>query len=405
MISLYSHPFERYGISIFVGLFLVGYALAQWLHFSISNIYVFIILTLVLMGMLFHSMITILAIPFIGMLFQYQSLGIFKAIDFSWITKIQTWITAQLHHPYFGTSLQSLCNALILGDTSQLGHQQKLLFKELSIVHVIAISGMHLHVIHTYIRWPLQFVFKNSKINEFFAILLIWIFALIANCNPSVIRACAQFHYTSIARIHHRRIISLNKIAASILFIIILSPQMLHNLGLQLSIAAIMGIQFISPLLMKGLQFENYFIRRVWQSICISLSAQIMCIPLVAFYTGNVYIQFLITNLLISPLFTLLLHLVILFLITSCIPIFQQLFALSITKTHLLINGISHQLFLKLPHHALKVNVSPFLLIYLYVAYLICIIWIQEKKPKMLVLLLLLTCLLRISQCAQGGIK
>jgi competence protein ComEC len=176
-------------------------------------------------------------------------------------------------------------------------------------------------------------------------------------------------------------------------------------LGLQLSIAAIMGIQFISPLLMKGLQFENYLIRRVWQSICISLSAQIMCIPLVAFYTGNVYIQFLITNLLISPLFTLLLHLVILFLITSCIPIFQQLFALSITKTHLLINGISHQLFLKLPHHALKVNVSPFLLIYLYVAYLICIIWIQEKKPKMLVLLLLLTCLLRISQCAQGGIK
>jgi competence protein ComEC len=405
MISLLRKLHERYGVSIFVGLFLMGYSFAEWFHISTSTIYVFIILILLLTGMLFHNMITIVAIPFIGILIQNQSSGILNTIDICWIEKIQMWIAAQLQHHYFDTSLQSLCNALILGDTTQLGHQQKLLFKELSIVHVIAISGMHLHVIRFYLNILLHFAFKKSSANELIAILFIWIFALIANSNPSVIRACAQFHYVSIARIKHRRVIGVNKIAVSILFIIILSPQMLHNMGLQLSIAAIIGIQFIYPLLLKGLRFENNLIRKVWQSICISLSAQIMCMPLIAYYTGNVYTQFLITNLLISPLFTLLLHLVIVFLITSGVPIIQQLIALSLVKTHQFINSVSHQLFQKLPHQAIKVSVNPFLLIYLYSAYLICIIWIQEKKPKMLVLLLLLTCLLRISQCAQVGIK
>ena len=127
--------------------------------------------------------------------------------------------------------------------------------------------------------------------------------------------------------------------------------------------------------------------------------------PLIAFYMGKIYTQFLISNLLLSPLFTVLLHQIIFLLLTSSLPIIRDLIATSIVKNYEYINTLSHHLFQKLPHSPINAHFDTTFLLYIYVSYLICIIWIQEKKPKMLVLLLLLTCLLRISQCAQGGIK
>lgn len=395
---------HQYALSIYTGLLLIGFYSAYTFEINAAHFkwLCFLIAILLCIHILYKNTLTLLCFLLIGMLFNNQPLGILDHLHFSWINQTQEWINQQLQQTVFDSKTRGLCKAILIGFTDDIGYQQKKLFKELSIIHIIAISGMHLHIIAFYAR---IFLFPFSRFNKVFqvlSIIMIWTFALVANSNPSIIRAAAQTSYSNLAIFQYRKIIASNKIAFSALAFFILSPSLLLHIGFQLSIAAIMGIQYLSPIINRCLRFDNVLLQKLWLQMSITLSAQLICTPLIAFYTKKVYTQFLITNLLISPLFTLLLHLLILFLISSPIPLIQQMIAKITFEFMHFINYINNTLYKLLPHPVFSIDPQKTTIVYIYLAILICVIWLQLKKPKMLVWLLLLTCMLRIYQCAQS---
>ena len=93
-------------------------------------------------------------------------------------------------------------------------------------------------------------------------------------------------------------------------FILLLAnPGYILQVGFQLSYAAILGIVSIQPLLSKALKSRNRFIKALWNLCCVSVAAQIGTLPLAIYYFHQFPTLFVITNLLVIPMVSVLMYL------------------------------------------------------------------------------------------------
>lgn len=90
------------------------------------------------------------------------------------------------------------------------------------------------------------------------------------------------------------------------LFILILSPLSLFTTSFQLSFIAVGGIIYLTPYLEKRFKRLPFWLRK---SLAISLAAQLSVLPLLAFYFHQIPLIGLLSNLLITPLVTIILAL------------------------------------------------------------------------------------------------
>lgn len=80
-------------------------------------------------------------------------------------------------------------------------------------------------------------------------ILGIWGFALIAGLSPSVLRAATMFSFLQIGLSTHRKSGGMNGLVVSALVLLVIDPSLLHQVGFQLSYAAVFFILWLQPVL------------------------------------------------------------------------------------------------------------------------------------------------------------
>ncbi len=131
--------------------------------------------------------------------------------------------------------------------------------------------------------------------------------------TPSVVRCVVMLTIVEIGRILYREAFSVNTIAAAAVLILLARPLDLWNVGFLLSFAATTAIVIFAR------DFERVLHRQDWRNtwhgrwvswtvgmIIVSLAAQLGTLPIGMYVFGQVSNYFLLTNLIVLPLATLL---------------------------------------------------------------------------------------------------
>lgn len=219
------------------------------------------------------------------------------------------------HH--FTNEVNGVINALLFGQRSDLSEKIKNDYKNAGVMHILAISGLHIGILY----WIMNLIFSSfirSKSIRFLTVISILVcFAIITGLSGSVVRAVLMFVIVGSGVMVKRKTSSMNVLALSLLIILIFNPLFLFDIGLQLSYLAVFSIVYLYPLIRPFSQSRYLVLKYFFELIGISIVAQIGILPLTVYYFGQIPLLFLLGNLIVIPILTFVLIALVFLLILN----------------------------------------------------------------------------------------
>ncbi len=191
----------------------------------------------------------------------------------------------------------AILKGLILGETRDIPEEVKEDFQISNISHVLAISGMHISYLIVGMQWILTKI-AGKKRTKLLTIAILIGYTFITGFSPSIVRAVIMGIITIGAGIAYRKSDIWNSIAISLLGILIYNPFLILNIGLQLSYLGTIGIILFRPIILPILKWIKF--KKMKELLAVSLSAQILILPVLVYQFNIIGIYFLVTNLLVS---------------------------------------------------------------------------------------------------------
>ena len=136
-----------------------------------------------------------------------------------------------------------------------------------------------------------------------------------------------MFSLLAISSLQPEKPLTLNTLAATAFLMLLYNPLWLFDVGFQLSFVAVASILLIQPKLYNLLSVRYRIPRYIWGLLTVSIAAQIGTAPLVILYFSRFSTHFLLTNLWVIPMVTLILYSAVFMLILTPFPFLQQGFA------------------------------------------------------------------------------
>lgn len=203
-----------------------------------------------------------------------------------------------------------IAEALLIGYKADLDPAWTASYQQTGIVHIIAISGLHLGLIYLVLGWLLDclpVIQHKPAMKSIIIFLLLWIFTAITGASASVLRSAVMFSCLLFGKALDKQGNSANTLAASACLLLMFNPMLLWDLGFQLSYAAIIGIGWLQPLFVIQ-SIERWKIGK-WlsEAIAVTLAAQTMTFPITLGLFHQFPTYFLIANLIAVPWSTALL--------------------------------------------------------------------------------------------------
>lgn len=193
---------------------------------------------------------------------------------------------------------------IILADRTEKDAETVRDFNRSGLVHFLAISGTHIVVIFGMFYFlltrfsPLRF----RKYAVVASIAFIWLFAALISFGNSVIRSCIMLTVYFIYIILQRKPDLVHSLSLSAMIILVFDTQQIFDVGFQLSFLAVLGIFWLNqPLLKYFPRQDGYFKKLIFNTITISLSAQLATLPVVLYYFHQFSLVSFPANILIVP--------------------------------------------------------------------------------------------------------
>ena len=277
----------------------------------------------------------------------------------------------------------AIVTALLLGITDYLDADTLKRFSATGTVHVLSVSGLHVGIFFVIINLLLGFLDKYKRGKIFKAILIIlsiWFYSLITGLSPCVLRAAAMFSIIVVAKYLNRNSNIYNTLLLSALILIIIDPNIVTNLGFLLSYLAVLGIVYLYPKFYNVLKIKNYFFNQIWSLICVSIAAQIASSPLSVYYFSQFPNYFLISNIIVVPLTTLIVYSGVAFLGLSFIPYVSDVIAVFLSYLLKFLNyfvGVIEGL----PYCTSVFVINNYQMFLLYTFIIFIILYFEKLKP------------------------
>ena len=221
------------------------------------------------------------------------------------IAATRKWIIKTLENNLPDRRIVGLAEAMIIGYRDDLDKDLLTSYVNTGVVHIIAISGLHLSLIFMIIDFFVRLFLGKKRtdiVGLFITIPILWSFALLTGSSASVIRSALMLTVVLIAKALNKKTNGLNALLASALILLIYNPQTLYDIGFQLSYTAVASILIFDPIIKKSVYIQNPILIKCWEMISITLSAQMLTTPITIFYFHQFPTLFLFTNLIAVPL-------------------------------------------------------------------------------------------------------
>jgi competence protein ComEC len=201
----------------------------------------------------------------------------------------------------------ALVSAITLGQKRLLDQDQKQIFINAGIMHIMAVSGLHAVILSLFIFNILFFLKGKFNILRIaITLVLLWGFAFVTGLTPSVLRATFMFTFLQAGNLMNRRPNSLNSVLASAFILIVIKPTVITDAGFLLSYAAVIYIIAFYQDFYTLLHFKKWFPDKIWQSAAVTIIAQAGTLPLTIMLFNRFPVYFILTNIIIVPLSSLL---------------------------------------------------------------------------------------------------
>ena len=205
-----------------------------------------------------------------------------------------------------------IAEALLIGYQEDLDPDLMQAYSRTGVVHIIAISGLHVGIIYAVLWWILSsipFMHKRTWIKCLSVLIFLWIFTLISGASPSVLRSTVMFSVLLIGKPFDRKLSAFSALLLSAFILLVFDPYLLWNLGFQLSYIAVTGILFLQKPFHSFLKTKYKVFNPISEMVSVTLAAQLATMPVTLFYFHQFPNYFLIANLIAVPLSTIILFL------------------------------------------------------------------------------------------------
>ena len=213
-------------------------------------------------------------------------------------------------HKIFPSPEADLLSGILLGRDQGISKDLQNAFQLTGMTHIIAISGFNITI--------LAGVFSNiftrflgHRTGALAAVIAIAGYTLMVGADAAVVRAAIIGTLGVLGSLFGRRQNGLNSLGIAVMGMLLFDPRFLWDIGFQLSVAATLGlILYTQPM-------ERYFIKaasrwvpeekaKSWVGVfseifLITLAAQVMTLPIMAYHFGEISWLALIANPLILP--------------------------------------------------------------------------------------------------------
>jgi competence protein ComEC len=209
----------------------------------------------------------------------------------------------------------SLLAGILLGDESGIPESVDKAFRDTGTTHIIVISGFNITIIAALLVGVFSRIFGRGQFGvrraAVVALLGIAVYTILVGADAAVVRAAIMGGTAMFASLVGRRQDGLNTLAVVAAVMAAFNPQVLWNVGFQLSFAATLGlVLYAEPL--KG-AFERLASRYVpvetaqkWsppvgEYLLFTLAAQVLVLPIIIYNFQRISLSSLIANPLILP--------------------------------------------------------------------------------------------------------
>ncbi len=192
----------------------------------------------------------------------------------------------------------SLAGGMLFGGKQGLGKELMNAFTAVGLVHIVVLSGYNIMIIAEAILRLLSFLPRRTAL--IVSALGIVLFVITAGAGSAAVRAGIMACIALFARVTGRTYDALRALGVAVVFMLLLNPLLLaFDPGLQLSIAATLGLILGAPLVESRLLFvKHLFLREI---VATTIAAQVFVLPLLLYQTGNLSILALPANVLVLP--------------------------------------------------------------------------------------------------------
>jgi len=215
--------------------------------------------------------------------------------------------------------IRSILLCMLFGNRNAIPDDVEEAFVRTGVVHVLAISGLHLMILAGSLWWLLCLTRLDRRANAAVVLAFVVFYAVMTGMRVSVLRAGIIVGLICLAEMLERDQDTINSLAGAALLILAANPNQLFSSGFQLSFAAVLGIVcFEAPIrrLLFGLpslaerlaapehrSLAHDLLRRyVRLNISASAAALLATAPLVA-YTFHIVTPFaVVLNIFVFPL-------------------------------------------------------------------------------------------------------
>lgn len=189
---------------------------------------------------------------------------------------------------------------VLLGDTDALDWEQSQVYADLGLYHLFSVSGFHAAIFAGAVVFILRKLHRKRWSLWIAGPLLLAYTALVGFVAP-MLRALVMCGFVMGAYLFGRRVDLPTSAAAAMLVILAINPLYAFDIGFQLSFAAVFGMAALLPLFSGLMKKSGLFIKGFLVSFC----AQCGTFGLSAYYFNRQSILGFAANIVILPLFSL----------------------------------------------------------------------------------------------------
>jgi competence protein ComEC len=273
--------------------------------------------------------------------------------------------------------------ALLLGYTDEIDPGLMKDYAATGAMHILSVSGMHVGIIFLVLEKLLLFLKRYRHgilLKTLLVIILVWFYALLTGLSPSVLRSAAMLSLVATGNYLKRNHDLVNTLGVSMLLLLMWDPMLLMDVGFQLSYLAVGGIVLIYQPLYKLFVIGKWLPDQVWGIIAVSLAAQVATFPLGLFYFHQFPNYFMITNIVVVPLSSLIIYTGIILLFMGGVPLLPLFLAKVFAWMIWLLNSSIHFIE-QLPYSTFKgIYISPVCLVLIYILITCSFLFIKTKS-------------------------
>jgi competence protein ComEC len=202
---------------------------------------------------------------------------------------------------------------LIVGERSEISTEVKTAFINSGVMHILAVSGLHVAIIVLILLSVLRLIRLPEKLSLIITCLALVYYNYLTGNTPSVSRSVIMAIVFLIGKLIEQKTDIYNTLAVSAVILLLIDSKQLLLPGFQLSYMAVLSIVYLYPKIIYLKKYlpekivSNKLVNMLALSLGVSLAAGIGTLPFTSLYFGKISIISFAANLVIVPLSNLIL--------------------------------------------------------------------------------------------------